>query len=157
MSVGLAFVLYLTTSGLILAWAVYSRRGMVEQTAELSDQVAELTRYRESALQVAREAEHDALRWESPILPPEWVARIRDALSATSDRCDCSQCQDAPRRWRRDHGTDLLTAARPGCCSACGGTGNSGDDATPGGQCWDCRMTGHAHAQDSPCESEARS
>jgi hypothetical protein len=36
-----------------------------------------------------------------------------------------------------------------GCCQACDGTGASGDDAVPSGQCWDCRGTGHAH--EGPC------
>ena len=42
----------------------------------------------------------------------------------------------------------------PGCCSMCKGTGYSGDDATPGGKCWDCQGTGHAHA--GPCNRRAR-
>lgn len=33
-----------------------------------------------------------------------------------------------------------------GCCPSCNGSGFSGDDAVPGGLCWDCQGTGHAHA-----------
>jgi hypothetical protein len=40
-------------------------------------------------------------------------------------------------------------ASRAGCCTACKGTGFSGDDAVPGGMCWDCQATGHPHA--GPC------
>lgn len=35
---------------------------------------------------------------------------------------------------------------RPGCCTSCSGTGFSGDEAVPGGMCWDCKATGHPHA-----------
>jgi hypothetical protein len=33
-----------------------------------------------------------------------------------------------------------------GCCTSCIGTGYSGDEAVPGGKCWDCYGTGHPHA-----------
>lgn len=41
-----------------------------------------------------------------------------------------------------------------GCCPTCKGTGNDGSPDT-GGQCWDCRGTGHCH--EGPCTEEARS
>jgi hypothetical protein len=67
----------------------------------LRDQIAE-------ALEIARHAEHEHLRWEEPLWPvPSWVASLRRALDAKDDHCDCSQCLDAPRRIKRDRGIDV--------------------------------------------------
>lgn len=37
-----------------------------------------------------------------------------------------------------------------GCCGSCGGSGRSNDPQT-GGQCWDCRGSGHLHEEDPRC------
>lgn len=39
-------------------------------------------------------------------------------------------------------------AVGAGCCTACGGTGKDVTAPETGGQCWDCRGTGHPHEGD---------
>ena len=59
--------------------------------------------------------------------------------------CSCTKTQtDA---WCRTHG-------REGCCGACDGRGRDLAAPETGGQCWDCRGSGHAHV--GPCSPTLR-
>lgn len=40
---------------------------------------------------------------------------------------------------------------RPGCCSACNGTGIDIASPETNGRCWDCYGTGHAHKPEKDC------
>jgi hypothetical protein len=82
--------------------------------------------------------------------PGELIARSRrvamtapallDELSATVAARDEALAKVAEVETLLDCGQLRM----PGCCSSCDGTGINGDETT-GGQCWDCRSTGHAH------------
>jgi hypothetical protein len=60
-------------------------------------------------LEVAGKHEHNALRWQDPLLVPPWVPEVREAISAalltreTPEPCECPQCHCLFERAGMDH------------------------------------------------------
>lgn len=77
----------------------------------------------------------------------------RRTIQRFRDRAEQAEAELAAAQARAEAALSVLdcgqTSGERGCCSACNGTGYSGEEAT-GGQCSDCRATGHAHGPVTP-------